>query len=406
VGSVDDLDGFAAALRALRRRAARERGGPPLSYRELAARTGWAYGSFSGYFRGDVLPPADRLDTLLQLLGATDAEQAALATARDRLDDRRRGIAADEFFAFPDGDDSELIARDLRAVGAAYLRVPPGACLGSLLEIQARIELLRSRARRSSGRRRDLDVLGGVGSRMLSHACWDLSLPRAALVHAQAAFDAGERAGHDLLRAHARDMQAGIAARYGSPQSALRFAESGLRYLGGAHTDLRTALHDDRARVWSALGDPVRTDQAVRAADAVVDDGGPDEISALAGILNYDAAAHAANAATALVAVPDGHAAAERYGRAAIDIYLGYDEDQRYFGCLLSSYATVATCRVRDGDVEGAGTALGPLFELGPDQLIAGLTQALGRVTAELRRAPDTGSARQLRDRLAPLVGA
>jgi len=66
----------------------------------------------------------------------------------------------------------------------------------------------------------------------------------------------------------------------------------------------------------------------------------------------------------------------------------------------------VATCRVRDGDVDGADTALEPLFELGPDQLIAGLTQALGRVAAELRRAPDNGSARQLRDRLAPLVGA
>ena len=102
MGAVDDLDGFAAALRALRRRADREQRGSPLSYRELAARTGWAYGSFRGYFRGDVLPPADRLDTVLQLLGATDAEQAALATARDRLDDRRRGIAAsEECFAFP-----------------------------------------------------------------------------------------------------------------------------------------------------------------------------------------------------------------------------------------------------------------------------------------------------------------
>lgn len=75
---------MAAALRRLRRRAARERSGPPLSYRELAARTGWAYGSFSGYFRGGVLPPADRLDTLLQLLGASDVEQAALIATLQR----------------------------------------------------------------------------------------------------------------------------------------------------------------------------------------------------------------------------------------------------------------------------------------------------------------------------------
>lgn len=43
-----------------------------------------------GYLAGQVLPPTDRFDTLVRLLGATPAEQGALATARDRVADARR----------------------------------------------------------------------------------------------------------------------------------------------------------------------------------------------------------------------------------------------------------------------------------------------------------------------------
>ncbi|WP_238019727.1 tetratricopeptide repeat protein [Dactylosporangium sp. AC04546] len=43
-----------------------------------------------GYLSGQVLPPTDRFDALVRLLGATPAEQGALATARDRVADARR----------------------------------------------------------------------------------------------------------------------------------------------------------------------------------------------------------------------------------------------------------------------------------------------------------------------------
>jgi tetratricopeptide (TPR) repeat protein len=78
-------------LRELRRREAREHGGAPLTYRELAAKTGWSRGSIGEYFSGRILPPTDRFDHLIVLLGATPDEQRALATARDRVEERRRG---------------------------------------------------------------------------------------------------------------------------------------------------------------------------------------------------------------------------------------------------------------------------------------------------------------------------
>jgi tetratricopeptide (TPR) repeat protein len=87
VTGIDDLAGL---LRRLRRRQARLRGDPPVTYRELAARTGWSLGIVAQYFAGRSLPPTDRFDTLVQLLGAAPVEQGMLATARDRVEERRR----------------------------------------------------------------------------------------------------------------------------------------------------------------------------------------------------------------------------------------------------------------------------------------------------------------------------
>lgn len=94
VDSVDTADALAALLRQLRRRAARRDGGAQITYRQLAARTGWAHGVIGDYFAGKTLPPTDRFDTLVQLLGATGRELRLLATARDRVEEARRSRAA------------------------------------------------------------------------------------------------------------------------------------------------------------------------------------------------------------------------------------------------------------------------------------------------------------------------
>jgi len=81
---------LAALLRQLRRREARRTAGAELSYREIALKTGWSHGAVGQYLSGRTLPPIDRFDTLVQLLGAGPDEQRVLATARDRIDERRR----------------------------------------------------------------------------------------------------------------------------------------------------------------------------------------------------------------------------------------------------------------------------------------------------------------------------
>jgi tetratricopeptide (TPR) repeat protein len=86
---IEKLADLALALRQLRRRHARQYGDTELTYRELAAKTGYSHSVIGDYFTGKTLPPTDRLDVLVVLLGATGEEQSALATARDQIEERR-----------------------------------------------------------------------------------------------------------------------------------------------------------------------------------------------------------------------------------------------------------------------------------------------------------------------------
>src|SRR5215469_17866024 len=88
--SVRSIGDLAAVLRHLRRREARARGGPQLTYRELAEMTGWSRTMIGNYLSGKTVPPTDRFDALARLLGATGRELGMLATVRDRVEERQR----------------------------------------------------------------------------------------------------------------------------------------------------------------------------------------------------------------------------------------------------------------------------------------------------------------------------
>ena len=89
-GSLEDLAGL---LRAMRRRHTRQSRDSALTYRELAQRTGWSRSAIAEYFTARTLPPADRFDALLTVLGALPGELRALADARDRVEEGRRRAA-------------------------------------------------------------------------------------------------------------------------------------------------------------------------------------------------------------------------------------------------------------------------------------------------------------------------
>jgi tetratricopeptide (TPR) repeat protein/transcriptional regulator with XRE-family HTH domain len=88
--TVRTLEDLAVLLRDLRRQHARRRRDSRLTYRELAARTGWSLTAIAEYFTARTLPPTDRFDALLEVLDATPAQRRALATARDRIEEASR----------------------------------------------------------------------------------------------------------------------------------------------------------------------------------------------------------------------------------------------------------------------------------------------------------------------------
>jgi hypothetical protein len=88
--NLETLEDLGDSLRRLRRRYARRRKDALLSYRYLAEKTGYAHGVIGGYFSGKVLPPPDKLDVIVVLLGADGAERLAFAAARDAIEERRR----------------------------------------------------------------------------------------------------------------------------------------------------------------------------------------------------------------------------------------------------------------------------------------------------------------------------
>lgn len=90
VAAARTLADLAGLLRALRRRHAWRRKDSELTYRDIAARTGWSHSAIAEYLTGKTLPPIDRFDALVTLLGAGSVEQGALATARDRVAEHHR----------------------------------------------------------------------------------------------------------------------------------------------------------------------------------------------------------------------------------------------------------------------------------------------------------------------------
>jgi hypothetical protein len=88
--NLETLEDLGDSLRRLRRRYARRRSDALLSYRYLAEKTGYAHGVIGGYFSGKVLPPPDKLDVIVVLLGADSTERLAFAAARDAIEERRR----------------------------------------------------------------------------------------------------------------------------------------------------------------------------------------------------------------------------------------------------------------------------------------------------------------------------
>ncbi|GIH19491.1 ATP-binding protein [Rugosimonospora africana] len=154
---VQTLEQLAALLRTLRRRHARHRRDRELTYRDLAERTGWSLTSIAEYFTARRLPPTDRFDALLVLLGADPAEQGALASARDRIDERRRASHPPQSGSAAAGAPAATAAPDSRPPGRRVDGSVRHGATGGTRSVVPR--QLPPATRHFNGRRRELAQL-------------------------------------------------------------------------------------------------------------------------------------------------------------------------------------------------------------------------------------------------------
>lgn len=154
--SVTSLDRLSLLLRHLKRREARRSGGRELTHRQIAARAGWSPVSVTYYLSGAVLPPIDRFDSLVRLLGASPAEHAALVAARDRVEEQRRGR---------DGP-ARGVTDTAAVVTPRSLPAPPSAFIGRVAQLSELDQALVDQS--EIGAIAVVTGMGGVGKTALA----------------------------------------------------------------------------------------------------------------------------------------------------------------------------------------------------------------------------------------------
>ncbi|HEU5356671.1 MAG TPA: tetratricopeptide repeat protein [Actinocrinis sp.] len=163
------LEDLAALLRDLRRRHARSRRDSNLTYRELAARTGWSQTAVAEYFTARTLPPTDRFDALLEVLGATASERGALATARDRVEEAGRRAGARRGSRGPSSASAPPHGVVVQQVAVQQLPAAPRTFTGRIREL-AHLDAALDDQSRDAGTPMVCAIggMGGVGKTWLA----------------------------------------------------------------------------------------------------------------------------------------------------------------------------------------------------------------------------------------------
>ncbi|MFE3003442.1 hypothetical protein ACFXG4_52050 [Nocardia sp. NPDC059246] len=216
------------------------------------------------------------------LVASWDADQADRQAAAERKRLLREALQ---------GSEALLVAPDgvpLEGIGQEIVNISTKARLESYDETFQKALGLRSElARRlrvgaySTGEIRDLYVALGRVSGVLSYLTLDLGQAQDAKVHAEAAFQLGDRAGDDQLRAWARGTQA-LAYRFTKDfEMARDSARDGLSYVGTSTGTAEPRLLCGLAASVANLGDSATALELLDQADRVRDQCRPDEIPGL-----------------------------------------------------------------------------------------------------------------------------
>ncbi|WP_327586406.1 hypothetical protein OHA25_04905 [Nonomuraea sp. NBC_00507] len=296
-------------------------------------------------------------------------------------------------------DALEQIHEDVHELAMAYPQRPLSEILADLVSVQDLLfSLLEQRQRPDQAKH--LYFLAGVNGGLLAKASHDLADPHAAMTQARTAFMCADHSDHDGLRAWIRGLQSFVSYWAKRHNEAIRYAQQGAEFATRSRNTSMVWLAMNEARSWAALGNAINTTAAIQRAEDSWNRVQPDEMDELGGIATFSRPRQLYYAADALAWLPSETEHAERYSAEAIVEYADTSRPEWAFGDQAGSHSDLAIARIQRGEVEGATEALAPVLDLPPEQRINGIIQSVEHVHQVLSKAPASGEARELQERI------
>ncbi|QIS01288.1 helix-turn-helix domain-containing protein [Nocardia brasiliensis] len=337
-----------------------------LSLRDLASLTFCDYSHLSNIEAGRRWPKdrgwAERVDLALDadgvLVAAWDQDQRDHARRNDTikmLEQARRDSEA--LLVTPDGADLDQVHDGIIHIAKNARFEPYDKTLARALDIRAELMRRIRVGAYSPDEIRDLYVALGRVCGVLSYLTLDLGQADTARVHAQAAFQLGDRANHDQLRAWARGTQA-LAFRFTKDfELAASAATDGLKYVGSSTGTTEPRLLCGLAASVANLGDSARALELLDTAERARDSAGPDEVP---GLFTFSPAKQIYYRGFSLMWADDKQTLVKsaKASEDAIDAW----QVQRSPGDEMLSQIYLATANARLGDLDASIAAVTPVL--------------------------------------------
>lgn len=302
------------------------------------------------------------------------------------------------------GESLEQLWAETSRLAVAYPQQPLSVITGDIVALQDIVfTLLEGRQRPSESR--DLYVIGGLTSGMLSKASHDLRDPDTAMTHARTALLCANNAEHPSLAAWVRGLQSLITYWALRPREALDYAQLG-QQLPGTTGSVTVWLASLEARAWARLGNGAASRQAIARASELREQIARNDLDEIGGMCYFSRPRQLYYASDAGAALPEHdesglHEETEAFASDAIAAYVQAPDEEKSFGDEAGSRTDLAIARIRSGNLEGAREAIQPVLDLPVTLRINGVvTSVLDVHRAVTTRAADAPLARDIQEEI------
>jgi hypothetical protein len=325
---------------------------------------------------------------------AYNLENEINMTARDAQDDASSTAAA----SLSDTSLDQL-TDDVASLAHAYASTPPLTVFRLGRALQEELQEHRDRTQIPTQQQRLL-VLTGQTMALLSASAFNLGSFDSARRLARAADLYGESARFEPLRAYADGILAYLAYYTGMPGEAVSKARRAQTY-GGLGDVAKRRLLAIEARAHGYIGDIDSARQAFRLSLETQSGDRDDLHDGVGGEFGFTPERMAMSTSSTALLIHDG-AEAEQSARQALELVSQRPQASRSAHVLGGAAADLAMARLLMNDIEGAASALTPLWDIPGDQRVTGVLVRTAQIQQFLAQPGYRAAAlpRELRDRV------